>query len=108
MDTGTTSFDTTFETLANQMRRETLCVLLDNDDGSMSVQRLVAEVTARGNSIDRDSQTGTSRVELNLRHIHLPKLVAAGLVEHDRESRTVRLTGGDGGVRALLGVIDNC
>ncbi len=71
------------EVLANERRRHVLYALRDADEATVAVERLVQSLVER---------TGdeTARVELHLHHVSLPKLVNAGVIEHDRRSGCVR------------------
>jgi hypothetical protein len=75
-----------FELMANRRRRHVLSYLR-GVSGTVSVDDLASQVIARelleGGPVDPDS------VEATLRHVHLPKLDAAGLVEFDEERSEV-------------------
>lgn len=71
---------TAFELTANKRRRHVLSYLR-GVTGSVSVEDLASQVIARelvdGGPVDPES------VEATLRHVHLPKLARAGLIEID-------------------------
>ncbi|RDZ63849.1 hypothetical protein C5B90_12080 [Haloferax sp. Atlit-12N] len=71
------------DVIAKQRRRHVLYSLRDADEATVAVERLVQSLVER---------TGdeTARVEQRLHHVSLPKLVAAGVIEHDRRSGCVR------------------
>ncbi|MWG33901.1 DUF7344 domain-containing protein [Halomarina oriensis] len=75
-----------FELMANRRRRHVLSYLR-GVTGVVSVDDLASQVIARelleGGPVDPDS------VEATLRHVHLPKLDAAGLIEFDDERSEV-------------------
>ncbi|OLZ40793.1 hypothetical protein A6E15_07225 [Natrinema saccharevitans] len=102
------SLDLVFDLLSNRRRRYALYYLNQQSDGVATVAALAKNVVAfeRGaaDGADRDAarspsdqdpdpadERGTVRVEL--RHVHLPKLEDAGVLEHDRRSETVRYWG---------------
>jgi DNA-binding transcriptional ArsR family regulator len=78
-----------FELMANSRRRHVLSYLRERT-GSVSVDDLASQVIARelleGGPVDPES------VEATLRHVHLPKLDAAGLLEYDEEGERVDTT----------------
>lgn len=81
--------DTVLETLADERRRHVLRCLCDGN-APITFADLADEVAAR----DREHETGVEaisgeereRIHLSLYHVHVPKLVDAGLVtcEQDR------------------------
>ncbi|MFC5973141.1 hypothetical protein ACFPYI_17555 [Halomarina salina] len=80
MSTGAEREGAAFELMANERRRHVLSYLR-GVTGTVSVDDLASQVIARelldGGPVDPES------VEATLRHVHLPKLDAAGLVEFD-------------------------
>lgn len=70
------------EILTSDRRRRALAVLRDHS-GRVSVAALSADLAA-------DAGSDSQRVRFELRHTHLPKLAAAGLVSWDDEAGTVR------------------
>lgn len=76
------------EALADRRRRNALAVLQAERD-TMSVSALAESVAER----DPDGAGAVDHVSVSLRHAHLPKLDAAGLVEYDREDATVTYCG---------------
>lgn len=71
---------TVFRLLSRPRRRQVLYVLRERD-GAVPVERLVERLLVRdGDEGSRDG-AGRERVESALRHVHLPKLTAAGAVE---------------------------
>lgn len=77
------SLDVIFRVLARQRRRDALYVLYRHP-GSLAVAELADEVA----SVEG---TDPERVRTSLHHVHLPKLVDAGVAEYDAETGTVRL-----------------
>lgn len=88
---------TVFRLLSRSRRRQVLYVLRERD-GAVPVERL-AELLARDDDAggpdggSRDD-TARERVESALRHVHLPKLTAAGAVEREADG-SVRYAAGD-------------
>lgn len=78
--------DAIFECLADATRRDVLDELRDR--GASALDELAASV-GRGEGKNGDR---AERLELALHHRHVPKLVAAGLAEYDREARVVEPT----------------
>ncbi|MHB9288908.1 hypothetical protein ACKVMT_17910 [Halobacteriales archaeon Cl-PHB] len=74
--------DQRYQMLANERRRVTLAVLADRET-SLSLEALAAAVASREDE-EHD------RVATSLHHVHLPKLTAAGVLEYDPRSTTVR------------------
>lgn len=58
--------------------------MLNRREEPITVTRLAEEVAAV-------TDAGPERVAISLHHVHLPKLDAASIVEHDAEAGTVRL-----------------
>ena len=84
--------DRCFEALADERRREVLTVLFQSES-SLSLTELAVELT-RVDADAREADAPTDGVEhrkVQLYHRHVPKLVDAGLVEFDRDRRTVSL-----------------
>ncbi|RDZ59388.1 hypothetical protein C5B91_09250 [Haloferax sp. Atlit-10N] len=70
--------------IAKERRRHVLYYLRDVDETTVAVDRLVQSLVERAGDDDR------ARVERCLHHVSLPKLVNAGVIEHDRRSGCVR------------------
>ena len=87
--TGTEADGAAFELMANGRRRYVLSYLR-GVTGTVSVDDLTSQVIARelleGGPVDPES------VEATLRHVHLPKLDSAGLVEYDETHSEVTPT----------------
>jgi hypothetical protein len=96
------STDELLRLVSDRRRRAVLNHLRENGDGAVTVDELVDGIPADGFG-SADERTARARVELQLRHVHLPKLDAAGIVEYDAGSATVRYRPGDrGGLERLL------
>lgn len=98
----TPSLDLVFELLSNSRRRYVLYHLNERPDGVATLETLAENVRALERTIGGDDADGEgdegsaarqSGVRTELRHVHLPKLEDAGVLEHDRRSDTVRYWG---------------
>ncbi|AKU09096.1 hypothetical protein ABY42_10635 [Haloferax gibbonsii] len=76
------------DVIAKQRRRHVLYFLRDADEATVSVERLVQHLVGRER--ERADDDDNARVEQRLYHVSLPKLVNAGVIEHDRRSGCVR------------------
>lgn len=74
-------WDEVLTCLADERRRVTLAALARND-GPMDREALAADVAR---AVDAGTQDGGHEVLVELHHLHLPKLQAAGLVTYDAE-----------------------
>lgn len=102
----TPSLDLVFDLLSNSRRRYALYHLSDQPDGVATIESLTENVMEIEQTTDGDEKDGSntsaqsehaqdspdarSGVQLELQHVHLPKLEDAGILEHDRRSETVR------------------
>lgn len=83
------ALDALFEVLADAQRRSVL-VYLDERDGNVAAFTDLIDALA-----DEDASTDErERIATRLRHAHVPKLAASGLVEYDDRSDVVRYRGG--------------
>lgn len=90
--------DAAFDLLADHRRRAVLRYLDDHDD-PVSLSDLTEHITLeqRGRASGTIAATGDAllgtrrRVQLSLRHVHLPKLAAAHAIEYDTDTNTVSL-----------------
>ncbi|WP_455428726.1 DUF7344 domain-containing protein [Haloferax gibbonsii] len=78
------------DVIAKQRRRHVLYFLRDADEATVSVERLVQHLVGRERERERADDDDNARVEQRLYHVSLPKLVNAGVIEHDRRSGCVR------------------
>lgn len=93
------TIDETLRVLADHERRY-VCYYLDREGriGVDELARLVAATKADGHP-EADDLTSTA---VALRHVHLPTLSDAGIVEYDREEGTAKLSEDAPFVRELL------
>ncbi|WP_049924765.1 DUF7344 domain-containing protein [Halopiger djelfimassiliensis] len=96
----TAETDATLDLLADRYRRAILQYLDERDSQQpVSLEDLADHVTLEEDDRERspltecsDALLGTRRrVRISLRHVHLPKLAAAGVVDFDAETNTVTL-----------------
>lgn len=90
---GPLSRDDVFEILGNSRRRRMLRYL-DSADGPVSVRELVTDVAAHeeGTTPETVSQDHYKRVHVASLQTHLPKLDSVGVIDYDRDERSVALT----------------
>jgi DNA-binding transcriptional ArsR family regulator len=82
---------TLFHLLSHPRRARTLATLVDAPAHETDVDALAAALAgAAGGDVDAESLTRRELV-VSLLHVHLPPLVDAGVVAHDREDGTVAL-----------------
>ena len=89
--------DRCFEALADERRRRVLAALCEAD-APMSLTELAVELTQAETGPRGDAGPDPEDRKVQLYHRHVPKLVDAGLVEFDRDRRTVALAPGFDGV----------
>lgn len=78
------SVDEAFEALAHRRRRVAID-FLRRRDGPATLSELAAEVAAREREGDGECTDGVApeRVQISLHHVHVPKLVEAGILERE-------------------------
>ncbi|AEN06095.1 hypothetical protein Halar_2440 [halophilic archaeon DL31] len=79
--------ETVLPMLADDRRRAIVRTLKAEDESSISLEKLVDQITNYG---EADGLSGSEdeyrqRVRIELYHTHLPKLAASGLIQYDRE-----------------------
>lgn len=80
------SADAVLSALADERRRTVLSVLLDADEGRLDLSEVAERVAEREHSA---VEADVTHVETGLYHVHAPTLADAGLVEYDRDERTL-------------------
>lgn len=85
--------DDVLDLLSNSRRRYVI-YFLEQWDGSATLNDLAYEIASRetGVPVDELSEDDKRRVYISLYQTHLPKLDLYGLVEYDKDDRTVSLT----------------
>ncbi|WP_336339355.1 DUF7344 domain-containing protein [Haloarcula brevis] len=81
----TVNWSSVFDCLSNDERRAVLDFLVD-EDGQVTVDDVAGHL-----AVDSDDDA-VHRARVQLHHIHLPKLNAAGLIVWSRDQGTVRET----------------
>ena len=87
---GRDGLDALFSALAHEQRRLVLRALRGTEGHAADLDALVETVRDEANRPDVTAEDGRREVRAALRHVHLPKLAAAGLVEYDEETERVR------------------
>lgn len=93
------ALDNVLETMADVYRRRVLVELLDHNPQDDDDTQVPERVTIA------DEDLATLRTQI--RHVHLPKLEAAGLVEWDREANVLRRGPRFAEIRPLLRLMDD-
>jgi DNA-binding transcriptional ArsR family regulator len=75
--------DSVFRALSHRVRRDILCRLVDSGETTLSIEEIVASVTA-----DADDQTD---IRIELHHTHLSLLRDCGLITYDVQKGQVSL-----------------
>lgn len=75
------------ELLASDRRRQTVEALADAT-AAVELGDLAAEISARETTTDEDERS-KERVAISLHHVHLPKMVDAGILEYDPTERVI-------------------
>lgn len=82
------SIGSLFKVLADPHRRYTMYYLATMDGETVDLPSLVETLNER-------VTTSPKRLEINLRHVHLPKLADHNLIEYDERSETIRYRDGE-------------
>ena len=82
------SLGSLFKILADPHRRYTMYHLATMDSETIDLSILVAALSER-------VATSPERISIELRHVHLPKLVDHNLIEYDERSETIRYCDSD-------------
>lgn len=86
-------FDRLFSLFSLARRRYALYCIVETSATTLSTTDLVDELAAlEGRASDESSPR--DEIELTLRHTHLPKLSAAGVIDYDPERSVVSYCGG--------------
>ncbi|WP_202932535.1 DUF7344 domain-containing protein [Halorussus salinus] len=90
----TLSLDATLELLANHDRRAVLSYLREGSDRTATVDELTDYLVER-RTVRTGERPARSHVRSTLHHIHVPKLVDAGVVDYDPRTEEVRYWGSE-------------
>ncbi|WP_255170613.1 helix-turn-helix domain-containing protein [Natrononativus amylolyticus] len=82
---------TAFDVLAHPVRRRLVRHLHDYEERSIAVDDLATALAGRVSNGAAATRTPSSaeRLEIELHHLHLPKMADAGVIEYDRASHRV-------------------
>lgn len=78
--------------LAHRQRRELLRYLVETSDPTVTVDECVDHLVDRADERTGERPDG-DQVERILHHVHVPRLVDAGVAEYDARSREIRYWG---------------
>lgn len=82
------SLNATFDVLAHHYRRGALRFVADADGHTATVDELVTYLVGR--AAERTAEPPRrDRIEVDLIHVHLPKLTEAGVIDYDARSKVV-------------------
>lgn len=87
--TATLTTETAFEVLAHRHRRAILRHLADTN-GTVSFDQLAEALLA-----DAKGVGSLNEAQIQLHHVHLPKIQQAGLIDYDAPDDTVRYVGNE-------------
>lgn len=93
----TPSLDLVFELLSDRRRRYALYLLYEQPDGVATIDEVTDHVTRLETRETGPGPTGEAttpqrkrEIQVELQHVHLPKLEDAGVLEIDHRSETLR------------------
>lgn len=89
MSADTNTVDEVLAALADSRRRRIVRTLRNSDDDVLTVDELESKITSKGEAVE-NTMGDQERVDVDLYHVHLPKLAEAGLVAFDTRNREVR------------------
>lgn len=95
------STESLLEVVADPRRRMVLHRLQETDETAVDIEELTETIVTDGGRTAGRSLSDESRALTELRHIHLPKLAEAGLIEYDQRSGAVRYCSNDRVERTL-------
>ncbi|RBI63642.1 hypothetical protein DMJ13_03680 [halophilic archaeon] len=101
------SLDTIFDLLSEERRRYVLYYLKEQD-GPVSVTELTEAVADRekASSPEDVPDETLERIDVSLRHNHVPKTTDAEFVEYDRADGVIRLRGSPPEFEALVTIAE--
>jgi hypothetical protein len=88
------SLDTTLEILANRDRRAIIDYLRDESNHTATIDELANYLVSR-KAEQATEHPGHDHVQTTLHHIHVPKLVDAGVIDYDARNQEIRYWGSD-------------
>jgi hypothetical protein len=88
------SLDTTLEILANRDRRAVIEYLRDSPGHTATINELANHLVSR-KAEQATEHPGHDHVQTTLHHIHVPKLVDAGVIDYDARNQEIRYWGSE-------------
>ena len=88
------SLDATLEILAHHDRRAIIDYLRDTDDQTATISELANHLASQ-KAKQSHERPGNDHIRTTLHHIHMPKLVDAGIVDYDARSQEIRYWGSE-------------
>lgn len=89
---GSDSLDTFLDVLADRRRRSVLESLWGHSDDSISLTELLERMTSAEERNREGEEAVTHReLRIDLHHRQLPELSAAGVIDYDSRTRTIRV-----------------
>ena len=85
-----TDLDMYLELVADRQRRCVLQYIRDNPGDTIGIDELVGAVGERMAREKCESTVDQERIVIKLSHVHLPKFADHDIIDHDRDSNTVR------------------
>lgn len=64
-------------------RRRLILDILENETTPIGLDTLESKLATRETGVDEDDEEAVERVALSLHHVHLPKMVASGILDYD-------------------------
>lgn len=98
------TLDATLDVLADRTRRRLLNRLQEADQ--LTIDRIAAELVEGGETRTNDRGTASERerIEVSLRHVHLPKMADAGVIDWSPETGRIEANGNTEAAYELLAV----
>ena len=88
------SLDTTLEILANRDRRSVIEYLRDTPYHTATIDELANHLVSR-KAEQATEHPGHDHVRTTLHHVHVPKLVDAGVIDYDARNQEIRYWGSE-------------
>lgn len=92
--TGQITLDELHSSLASERRRLVLSYLVTHSEVALSIDDLV-DVVVGCETPHVGPQSQRSRIEIDLYHVHLPKLADAGVIDYDPVAETAQYVGSE-------------
>ena len=86
----TISTEEALNLISNQHRRKVLHRLIHHKDGSATVDELIGDLHGEGKRSQCDIPVSATQIRIELEHVHLPKLMDAGVIDYDDRDNMIR------------------